>query len=202
VLYCLSQNELSRTRFPLGEFSKQQVRKIAEDKNFVNKAKAESQDICFVPDGNYGDFIESYTGRKSMPGNIVDPGGNVLGRHRGLVRYTIGQRRGLGVAANVPLYVAGKSLADNTVTLTSDDGLYSKSLTAKGINIIACERIDRPIRVYAKTRYLQQEQAARVEQIGDDELYVEFDFPQRAITSGQAVVLYDGDIVVGGGTIV
>ncbi|MCL2600806.1 MAG: tRNA 2-thiouridine(34) synthase MnmA, partial [Treponema sp.] len=202
VLYCLGQRELEHARFPLGDFSKQQVRKMAENKNFVNNAKAESQDICFVPDGNYGDFIESYTGRNWPPGDIVDMQGKVLGRHRGIIRYTIGQRRGLGVAANVPLYVAGKSVPDNTVTLGPDDSLYRKSLVARGINLIACTRLDRPMRVTAKTRYLQQEQAATVEQTGDDEFRMEFDSPQRAITPGQAAVLYDGDIVIGGGTIV
>jgi len=202
VLYCLSQRELEHARFPLGEFSKQQVRKIAEEKNFVNNAKAESQDICFVPDGNYGDFIESYTGKSWPAGDIVDLWGNVLGRHRGLIRYTIGQRRGLGVAANVPLYVAGKSVCDNTVTLGPDESLYRKSLVAKGINLIACAKLDGPIRVAVKTRYLQSEQAAVVEQTGEDELRVEFDSPQRAITPGQAAVMYDGDVVVGGGTIV
>jgi len=201
VLYCLSQQELGRARFPLGAFSKQQVRKIAEDKNFVNNDKAESQDICFVPDGNYGDFIEAYTGKNWPPGDIVDLQGKTLGRHRGIIRYTIGQRRGLGVAANAPLYVAGKSVPDNTVVLGPDSSLYSKSLVAGGINLIACERLDKPLRVAAKTRYLQQEQPAVVEQTGEGELRVEFDSPQRAITPGQAVVLYDGDIVVGGGTI-
>ena len=201
VLYCLSQQELGHSRFPLGEFSKQQVRKMAEDKNFVNNAKAESQDICFVPDGDYGDFIEAYTGKSWPAGDIVDSQGKVLGRHRGIIRYTIGQRRGLGVAANVPLYVAGKSVPDNTVTLGPDSSLYRKSLVARGINLIACARLDKPLRVTAKTRYLQQEQPALVEQIGEDELHIEFDSPQRAITSGQAAVLYDGDIVVGGGTI-
>ena len=201
VLYCLSQRELECARFPLGEFSKGQVRKMAEDKNFVNKTKAESQDICFVPDGNYGDFIEAYTGKSWSPGDIVDLQGKILGRHRGIIRYTIGQRRGLGVAANTPLYVAGKSVPDNTVTLGPDDSLYRKSLVAQGINLVACARLDGPLKVTAKTRYLQQEQPAIVEQIGEDEMHVEFTSPQRAITPGQAVVLYDGDIVVGGGTI-
>ena len=202
VLYCLSQQELERAKFPLGEFSKGQVRKMAVDKNFVNNAKAESQDICFVPDGNYGDFIEAYTGKNWPSGDIVDLQGKVLGRHQGIIRYTIGQRRGLGVAANTPLYVVGKSVPDNTVTLGPDESLYRKSLVAKGINLVAFARLDKPLNVTAKTRYLQQEQPAIVEQTSEDELRVEFASPQRAITSGQAVVLYDGNIVVGGGTIV
>jgi len=201
ALYCLSQQELERARFPLGEFSKREARKFAEDRNFVNNAKADSQDICFVPYGNYGDFIEAYTGKKWPPGDIVDLGGKILGRHRGVIRYTLGQRRGLGVAANEPLYVAGKSLEGNTVALGPDSSLYRKNLVARNINLIACARLDRPLRLAAKTRYLQREQAATVEQTGEDELRVEFDSPQRAITPGQAAVLYDGDIVVGGGTI-
>ena len=202
VLYCLGQRELARARFPLGEFSKTQVREMALARNFINSAKSESQDICFVPDGNYGDFIEAYTGKKSPAGNIVDLDGRNIGRHRGIIRYTIGQRRGLGVAANMPLYVAGKSALDNTVVLGPDESLFRKSLVARDINLIACERLDGPVRVRAKTRYLQREEPATVEQTADDEIRVEFDSPQRAITLGQAVVMYDGNIVVGGGTIV
>ena len=202
VLYHLSQEQLERARFPLGEFSKQQVRKIAEEKNFFNNDKGESQDICFVPSGNYGDFIEAYTGKTWPSGDIVSLEGRPLGRHRGIIRYTIGQRRGLGVAANTPLYVVAKSVTNNTVTLGPDSSLYRRSLVAKEINLIACEHIDLPMRVMVKTRYLQAEQPAIAGQIGEDELHIEFDSPQRAITPGQAAVLYDGDIVIGGGTIV
>jgi tRNA-specific 2-thiouridylase len=202
VLYCLTQQQLERARFPLGELSKQQVRKIAEDKKLTTSAKGESQDICFVPDGDYGNFIEAYTGKTWPPGDIIDLEGKVIGRHRGIIRYTIGQRRGLGVAANTPIYVAQKSVAHNTVTLGPDSSLYQKSLNAKDINLIACARIDKPLRVTVKTRYLQTEQPATAEQTGEDGLHIEFDSPQRAITPGQAAVLYDGDIVVGGGTIV
>jgi len=202
VLYSLTRDRLERTRFPLGDLTKQEVRKIAEGMGLANSAKGESQDICFVPDGDYGNFIETYTGKTWPPGDITDLDGKPLGRHRGIIRYTIGQRRGLGVAANTPLYVAGISAEANTVTLGPDSSLYSKSLTAKDINLIACARIDRPLRVTVKTRYLQAEQPAVAEQTGENELYIEFDTPQRAITPGQAAVLYDGDIVVGGGTII
>jgi tRNA-specific 2-thiouridylase len=201
VLYCLTQNQLERSRFPLGELSKQEVRKIAEEKKFVNAAKSESQDICFVPDGDYGNFIEGYTGKTYPHGDIIDLEGKTIGRHKGLIRYTIGQRRGLGVAANTPVYVASKSVADNTVTLGPDSALFSKSLTANDINLIACADLKKPMRVMVKTRYLQAEQSATAEQTGEDSLHIEFDSPQRAITAGQAVVMYDGDIVVGGGTI-
>ncbi|MCL2127025.1 MAG: tRNA 2-thiouridine(34) synthase MnmA [Treponema sp.] len=201
MLYGLDQKQLEQARFPLGELSKQQVRKIAEEKGLPNNAKAESQDICFVPGGDYGGFIESYTGKKSPPGDIVDLEGKPLGRHRGIIRCTIGQRRGLGVAANTPLYVAAKSATENTVTLGPESSLYSKRLTAKDINLIALSRLDRPLRVTVKTRYLQTAQPAAAVQSGEDELSIEFDSPQRAVTPGQAAVMYEGDIVIGGGTI-
>jgi tRNA-specific 2-thiouridylase len=201
VLYCLTQQQLERVRFPLGELSKNEVRQIACEKKFSNAAKDESQDICFVPDGDYGAYIEKYTGKVYPEGDIIGLDGKTLGRHKGIIRYTIGQRRGLGVAANAPLYVQAKSAADNTVTLGSDGALYGKTLTATNLNLIACADIKKPMRVTVKTRYLQNPQPALAEQIGGDVLRVEFDSPQRAITPGQAAVLYDGDAVIGGGTI-
>lgn len=201
VLYSLSQQQLEKARFPLGGLQKQEVRKIAEGKNLANAAKSESQDICFVPQGDYGDFIEAYSGKTYPPGDIIDLDGKTIGRHRGIIRYTIGQRRGLGVAANVPVYVTAKSAANNSVTLGPDAALFSKSLTAKDINLIACADLKKPMRVMVKTRYLQEAEPAIAEQTGEDSLHIEFDLPQRAITPGQAAVMYDGDIVVGGGTI-
>jgi tRNA-specific 2-thiouridylase len=201
VLYAATQEQLAAARFPLGNLVKNEVRKIAEKQGFVNARKQESQDICFVPDRDYAAFIERSTGRAAEPGDIVDFAGNVLGRHRGLIRYTIGQRRGLGVAKNGRVYVAAKSAADNTVTLGPEESLYAKSLNAKDINLIACETLEKPTRVTVKTRYLQEEQPAAAWQTGKDSLRVVFDWGQRAITPGQAVVLYDGDVVVGGGTI-
>ena len=201
ALYCLTQRQLQRTIFPLGELSKNETRKIAEEKKFVNAVKKESQDICFAPDGNYGGFIEEYTGKKYPEGDIVDTEGKVVGRHRGIIRYTIGQRRGLGVAANVPIYVTAKSAVNNTVTLGPDSALFGKSLIAKDINLVALEDLKKPTRVTVKTRYSQEAQNAVAELIEDDTLRVDFDYPQRAITPGQAAVMYDGDIVVGGGTI-
>ncbi|GHV82489.1 tRNA-specific 2-thiouridylase MnmA [Spirochaetia bacterium] len=201
VLYATTQEQLSHTQFPLGSLTKSEVRRIAEEQGFINERKHDSQDICFVPDRDYAGFIERYTGRTGEAGNIVDVTGTVLGKHRGLIRYTIGQRRGLGVSSPAPLYVAAKSAAENTVTLGPEESLYTKSLTADNINLIAYAKLDRPMRVRVKTRYLQTEQDAVVEQIGNDTIRVEFDQPQRAVTTGQAVVLYDGDVVVGGGTI-
>jgi tRNA-specific 2-thiouridylase len=202
VLYCLTQRQLERACFPLGELSKDEVRKIATEKKLGNAAKSESQDICFVPDGDYGNFIEKYTGKIYPHGDIIDTEGKTIGRHKGIIRYTIGQRRGLGVAANVPVYVTAKSATNNTVTLGTDDSLFSKSLSAKNINLITCADIKKPMRVTVKTRYLQTAQSAIAEQTGEDTLHIEFDSTQRAITPGQAAVMYDGNIVVGGGTIV
>lgn len=201
VLYALTQEQLAHTLLPLGTMTKKEVRAIAEENNFINARKRESQDICFVPDGDYASFIERYTGEPLAAGDFVDTHGNVIGRHRGFVRYTIGQRRGLGLSLREPLYVCAKRAQDNTVVLGKSDELFSKSLTASDINLITCEKITSPIHVKAKTRYRQREAWATVEQIGDSRIRVDFDEPMRAITSGQAVVLYDGDIVVGGGTI-
>jgi len=201
VLYSLNQEILARTLFPLGHFSKNEVREIAGKQNFSSAGKRESQDICFVPDGDYGSFIEEYCGKRFPPGDILDPEGKVIGRHRGIIRYTLGQRRGLGVAANDRVYVTAKDMERNTVTLGPESMLFSKSLTAHRINLIACESMEKPIRVTAKTRYLQHEFAAWAVQSAEDEIRVEFDEGQRAVTPGQAAVLYDGDIVIGGGII-
>ena len=201
VLYKLTQQQLGKACFPLGELSKDKVRKIAEEKKLPNAHKEESQDICFVPDGDYANFIEKYTGKSYPCGDIIDLQGKVIGRHKGLIRYTIGQRRGLGVAANVPIYVTSKSVLDNTVTLGGDEALLCKSLNVNDINLITCTALKKPMKVMVKTRYLQAAQAAVAEQTGEDSLHLEFDNPQRAITPGQAAVMYDGDFVVGGGTI-
>jgi tRNA-specific 2-thiouridylase len=201
VLYVITQEQLASCRFPLGDISKREVRNIAAEQGFINAEKHDSQDICFVPNGDYGSFIERYTEKRCPEGDIIDRNGVILGRHRGFIRYTLGQRRGLGVAAGVPLYVMGKSAVDNTVTLGPDSSLYTRFLTADRINLIACEKLKKPMRVRVKTRYLQMEQDGIVEQTGTDSIRVDFDKPQRAVTPGQAVVLYDGDVVIGGGTI-
>jgi tRNA-specific 2-thiouridylase len=201
VLYALTQEQLEHTRFPLGGMTKDEVRALALERGFINAGKGDSQDICFVPQGDYGAFMEAFRGRAYPPGDIIDLEGRVIGSHRGLVRYTLGQRRGLGVARNAPLYVAAKSLENNTLTLGPGERLFSRALSAEDINLIACEKITGPLRLGVKTRYLQQECRAVTEQTGPDSLHIEFDEPQRAVTPGQAAVLYDGDCVVGGGTI-
>jgi tRNA-specific 2-thiouridylase len=201
VLYNLTQEQLAHTVFPLGDKTKGEVREIALARGFGNAQKHDSQDICFVPDRDYPRFIETYTGKSPEGGDILDEAGAVLGRHRGLIRYTIGQRRGLGLSFSRPMYVAAKSMADNTLTLGGEESLYSRSLIAGDCNFISCAALERPRRVTVKTRYLQAEQGAVAEQVGPRGIRIDFDSPQRAITPGQAAVLYDGDYVVAGGTI-
>lgn len=201
VLYSLSQYQLAHTLFPLGEMTKADARALAEELGFSNARKHDSQDICFIPDGDYASFIERFTAESFKKGNFIDTSGNILGTHEGIIKYTIGQRKGLGLALGEPMYVCAKDIERNTVTLARNEELFSSELTAKNINLISCESIDSPIRVRARIRYNQKEQPATVEQIGKDRLFIKFDEPQRAITRGQSVVLYDGDTVVGGGII-
>lgn len=202
VLYSLTQNQLAKTLFPLGKMTKNEVRDIAEQMGFINARKHDSQDICFVPDGDYAKFIEQYTGKSYPCGEFVDESGKVLGTHKGIIRYTVGQRKGLGLALPHPMYVKEKKLDENKVVLCENESLFSKELYAKDINLITCDRIEKPIKIKARVRYNQPEQDATVEQIDDNTLHIVFDKPQRAISKGQAVVLYDSDVVVGGGTIV
>ncbi len=201
VLYCLTQHQLSHTLFPLGEITKDEVRSEALDLGLINASKKDSQDICFIPDGDYAAFIERHLGRSFPEGNFVNLEGKVLGTHKGIIRYTVGQRKGLGLALPAPMYVKEKDTVNNRVILSDNESLFSTTLEADNINLITCDRLEEPIRVKAKVRYKHAEQWATVTQTGDDRLLVVFDEPQRAIAKGQSVVLYDGDIVVGGGTI-
>ena len=201
VLYAMTQEQLAHTLFPLGNLHKSEVREIAEEQGFVNASKRDSQDICFVRNGDYAGFIEQYTGKVCECGDFIDMQGNLLGKHKGLIRYTVGQRKGLGLSLEKPMYVRSKNTADNTVTLCGNDELFSKSLDATDFNWIACDAPDSPIRVKAKVRYKHTEQWATARQISPDTVHIEFDEPQRAVAKGQAVVLYDGDMVVGGGVI-
>ena len=201
VLYMLSQKQLAHLRFPLGELRKSDTRAIAEKAGLVTASKHESQDICFIPDGDYGAFLERWTGRRDPAGEILDPEGRVLGRHRGAIRYTIGQRRGLGVAAEQPLYVVAKDMEKHTLTVGPERALYSRELLASDFNWLSIPAPERPIRVTARTRYRQKESLATVWPLDGSRVRLVFDQPQRAITPGQAVVLYDGELVLGGGTI-
>ena len=201
VLWSLTQEQLAHTIFPLGDLTKSEVRAIAQKNGFCNADRGDSQDICFIPDGDYVSFIERATGETFPAGNFVDLCGNPLGRHQGLIRYTVGQRKGLGIAFGKPTYVCKKNTADNTVVLGSNEDLFSRALTAHGLNLISCERIDTPMRVQAKVRYTAHPANATVEQLSPDTIRVTFDEAQRAICPGQSVVLYDGDTVVGGAII-
>jgi tRNA-specific 2-thiouridylase len=199
VLYMLPRDRLKRVWFPLGDMRKHDVRQIAHENGFVNAAKRDSQDICFVPNGDYGTFLEHRTGKTFEPGDFVDLNGNVLGSHRGAIRYTVGQRRGLGVSAAEPLYVHSK--LGNTVVLTPERELYNSVLYADNINVLVPDKLTSAYQLTAKTRYRQPEQPCTVQFVEEDRLRVQFTEPQRAITPGQAVVLYDGDTVIAGGTI-
>jgi len=201
-LYNLTQDQLSRTLFPLGSMTKAEVRQIAEEQGFINARKRDSQDICFVPDGDYVGFIERCTGKSFSEGDFVDQNGHVLGTHKGFIRYTVGQRKGLGLALPAPMYVKEKDVAQNKVILCSNDELFSTTLDAKDFNWSAIDCPDTSIKCCARVRYKHAEQPAIVTPTGPDTVHIEFETPVRAISKGQAVVLYDGDIVLGGGTIV
>ncbi len=201
-LYRLSQAQLSSVLFPVGELTKAEVRELAAANGMATSRKGDSQDICFVPDGNYAGFLERYLGRKFEQGDFLDLDGRVIGRHNGAARYTIGQRKGLGMGFGRPMYVCGKDMSRNTVTLGGNDRLFSRRVIVSDINLIAAQRIDRPLRVTAKLRYSQREEYALLEQTGENEFTLTFDRPQRAAAPGQAAVCYDGECVLCGGSIV
>ena len=201
-LYGLTQAQLARTIFPLGSMSKAEVREIAEAQGFINARKRDSQDICFVPDGDYVGFIERYTGETFSDGEFVDQSGKKLGIHKGLVRYTVGQRKGLGLALPAPMYVKEKDLEKNQVILCSNEELFTRNLDAKDFNWSAIDCPASSIHCNARVRYRHVEQPAVVTPSGPDTVHIEFETPVRAISKGQAVVLYDGDTVIGGGTII
>ncbi len=201
VLFRMTQKELANTRFPLGEYTKTEIREIAAQIGLMNAEKKDSQDICFVPDGDYAAFIEKYTNQKFPEGNFVTKDGTVLGRHKGMIRYTIGQRKGLGLSLKAPMYVCEKRMDTNEVVLCSNEELYTDTLYATDLNWIAFEQLENEIICMAKARYKQKEATARVIPEGNDRVKVVFAEPQRGITSGQSVVFYKEDVVLGGGRI-
>jgi tRNA-specific 2-thiouridylase len=201
-LYMLKQSQLARTLFPVGGLAKAEVREIALAAGLANAKKKESQNICFVTDGKYADFIEERLGKKFGKGDIVNKDGKILGKHNGFIRYTIGQRRGLGVSSAYPLYVCRVEPSANAVVVGRNADLFSKTVTIKDINLIPFTAFEKTARVTAKVRYRQKAETATVRQTEEDTLVLEFDSPQRAVAKGQAAVLYDGEIVLGGGTIV
>lgn len=219
-LFELTQEQLSYALFPLGEMTKQEVREIAEAAGLPTAGKPESQEICFIPDGNYARFIERYldeektqnAGRNELPvlnqdssrlvpGDIVTTAGEVVGRHQGIHRYTVGQRKGLGIAAPQPLYVVQVDARENRVVVGSSDDLLKNEMVVRRINWISIEELTEPLRVTVKIRSRAEEAPATLRSGDEGAVIVTFDEPQRAVTPGQAAVFYDGDIVVGGGWI-
>ena len=201
VLYSMTQEQLAHTLFPLGNLTKTEVRATAAKAGLVNSEKPDSQDICFVPDGDYAGFIRRHRETDVQPGEFVDMNGNVIGEHKGIINYTIGQRKRLGISLGRPAYVVKKDILANRITIGDESDLYTLSLVAEDVNLISVADITEPMRITAKTRYSQAEQPAVLSKLEDNRYRVDFDEPQRAVTSGQAVVFYDGDIVIGGGTI-
>lgn len=201
VLYSMTQEQLAHTAFPLGNLKKTQVREIAEKNGFVNADKPDSQDICFVPNGDYASVIELHTGRKTKKGKFIDKQGRVLGEHKGLIHYTIGQRKGLGISSSKPLYVCNICPKSGNIVLGDNEDLFSNELDVADFNWISGIVPESKFRCKAKIRYRQTEQLATVVPQGKNSVHIIFDEPQRAVTPGQAAVLYDDDTVIGGGTI-
>ncbi len=201
VLFHLNQDTLAHMLFPLGEYTKPEVRKLAEEYGFINAEKAESQDICFVPDGDYASFIAMRTGEHFEPGSIVNRNGDVIGQHTGLIHYTVGQRKGIGVAAAEPLYVFAKNSERNELVVDTNANTLCTSIEVCDVNFIARASLPQPEQFTVKTHYRQVAKAATIEQIGETDIRITFAEPQRACAAGQAAVVYDGDVVVCGGTI-
>lgn len=201
VLYSLTQHQLSHLELPSGELTKAEIRSIAEEKGLVNANRPDSQDICFVPDGDYASFIQKTDGFKSVKGDYVDINGNVLGSHQGVIHYTIGQRKGLGIALGKPQFVIDKSAESNRVVLGDEEHLFKKEVDVRDVNFIPFDILQNEMRVTAKLRYRHEPQPCVIYPFGEG-VKIVFDEPQRAPTSGQAAVFYDGDIVVGGGKII
>jgi tRNA-specific 2-thiouridylase len=202
-LFGLTQEQLSRTIFPLGDMTKPEVRELARKHGLALAEKPDSQEICFVPGGDYKRFIDAYLAEQgeALPdtaGDLVTTNGEVIGGHGGVHNFTVGQRKGLGVATGSPLYVIQISGANKQVIVGGEEHLYSRTLRARRVNFIAVDDLREPMRVAVKIRHRHEPAAAMIERVGDDEILATFDEPQRAITPGQAAVFYDGDIVVGG----
>jgi tRNA-uridine 2-sulfurtransferase len=200
-LYRLTQGQLRRTLFPLATLTKKKVKKIAQEMALPTAFRPESQEICFIPDNDYAGFLKENARFTSVPGPITDGAGKRLGEHNGIFNYTIGQRKGLGIAAPEPLYVTGIDAAANTVTVGGKEDVYSSELVAGELNWIASASPTRPFKAAARIRYRHQEAEALITPLGDDKVYVKFTAPQMAITPGQSVVFYSGEAVLGGGTI-
>jgi tRNA-specific 2-thiouridylase len=201
VLYPVTQEQLIHTLLPIGNFTKQRVREIAKEQGLPVAAKPESQEICFIPDDDYPMFLKDYIPQAVKPGPILNEYGNILGRHWGILFYTVGQRKGLGISAKEPLYVTAIERERNAIVVGSKEKVYRNGLIASGLNWIAIAKLKQPITVKAKIRYRHKEAEAEITPLDKDQVCVRFKEPQMAITPGQAIVFYDGDTVIGGGTI-
>lgn len=201
VLWSLTQKQLSHIYFPLARYLKSEIYDLALSTGFINRKNKESQDICFIPNGDYASFIEQHSGIPIPTGNFIDTYGNIIGKHKGIIHYTIGQRKGLGLSLGEPGFVSAKDANTNTVTICRGPELFKRRLTAHSINLIACDSIPVQTAVTAKIRYNQKAEPAYIIQSDEDEITVEFAAPQRAISPGQSVVFYDGNTVIGGGII-
>lgn len=201
VLYTMTQDELAHTLFPLAAYSKDSIRALAEEHKLVTARKKDSQDICFIPDGNHGRFLTEEYGLECPEGDFVSQDGRVLGRHRGILRYTVGQRRGLGISAPTRLFVLEKNADTNTVVVGTEEQLKCSAFCVSDLNWISIAPPERPVRANVRTRYHGAETPATITPLPDGTARIELDTPQRAVSPGQAAVFYDGDLVVGGGTI-
>ncbi|MDR1392066.1 MAG: tRNA 2-thiouridine(34) synthase MnmA [Clostridiales bacterium] len=201
VLYCMTQEQLKHTIFPLGDLFKTKVREIAETQGFLNSNKRDSQDICFVPNGNHVSFINKHTGKIPKKGKFINSEGKVFGEHNGIINYTVGQRRKIGISWKCPLYVCSLNAEKNVITLGSEKELYTSEAILKDINLISIESLNSDIKIKAKIRYRHEEQSAKICQIDDEKIHIEFNEPQRAITKGQSMVFYVDEYVIGGGVV-
>ncbi len=201
ALYNLTQDQLARTLMPVGEYTKDEIREIAKEIDLRIHNKPDSQEICFIPDNNYAKFITEYTNEESREGNFVNPDGKVIGKHKGIINYTIGQRRGLNLSMGHPVFVLAIRPETNEVVIGNSDEVYSSKLLANKLNFMSIPDLDGEMEVTGKIRYSHKGSKCKIRKVDQDIIECVFDEPQRAITPGQAVVFYDGDIVVGGGTI-
>lgn len=202
ALYNLTQEQLKRTLMPVGEYTKEEIRKIAEKIDLQVANKPDSQEICFVPDNDYASFIEEELGYKLPEGNFVDTSGKVLGKHKGIIHYTVGQRKGLGLSLGKPGFVVEVRPKTNEVVIGDNEDVFANKLYATNLNFMAIEKLTEPLKTKAKIRYSHKEASCEIKLVDEDTVECVFDEPQRAITPGQAVVFYDGDYVLGGGTII
>ena len=202
ALYNLTQEQLQKTLMPVGEYTKDEIRRMAENIGLRVADKPDSQDICFVPDGDYASFIEETTGKETEPGNFIMSDGTIVGKHKGIIHYTVGQRKGLGLSLGHPVFVLEIRPDTNEVVVGSNEESMSRYVRANAVNFMGVEDLKEPVRVWAKIRYNHKGAWCTVEKTKEDEILCTFEEPQRAITPGQAVVLYDGEYVLGGGTII